>query len=72
MSILIVAEKAFYKTLIHDKNYLQVRSRRDLPQFDKEHLQNKSRIFNDQRLNGFTLTLLEIVIIAIKQEIIGI
>lgn len=70
MSILTVAEKAFYKTLIHDKNYLQVRSRRDLPQSDKD--KNKSHIFNDQRLNGFTLTLLEIVIISIKQEIIGI
>ena len=70
MSLLIVTEKTFYKTPVHDKKSFQVRSRRELLQFDKEHLQNKSLIFSDQRLTAFTLPVLEVVVITINQEII--
>lgn len=56
----------------HGTNHQQVRKKRELPQFDKEHLQNKSLIFNGLRLNAFTLRLMEVVVVARKQVIKGI
>ena len=50
----------------------KTRNPKELSQFDKEHLQKKSLIFNGLRLNAFTLRLMEVVVVARKQVIKGI